>query len=87
MDASVSVWRTFVAGMFVMGFPNAVCSWEGLKATCVGAGVVQVLLGMCVAGVWWFWDEEVRRADGRVMRCVDLGGLEGEREGSFFDLD
>lgn len=85
MDAGVGVWRTLVAGIFVIAVPNAVWDWEGLKGTCLGIGVAQVIVGGVVAGVWWFWDEGVRRLDGRVMRLVDLDMV--KREGSFFDTD
>jgi MFS family permease len=85
MDAGVGFWRTLAAGVFVMALPNAVWSWEGLKATCIGIGAVQVVLAGLVAGVWWYWDESVRRMDGRVMKLVDLDML--KRTGSFFDTD
>jgi MFS family permease len=85
MDAGVGCWRTLAAGVFVMALPNAVWNWEGLKAACIGIGTAQVVLAGTVAGVWWFWDESVRRMDGRVMRLVDLDML--KRAGSFFDTD
>ncbi|KAB5555092.1 major facilitator superfamily domain-containing protein [Coniochaeta sp. 2T2.1] len=85
MDAGVGFWRTLMAGVFVIAVPNAVWDWEGLKATCIGVGVAQVLLAGVVGAVWWFWDESVRRLDGRVMRLVDLSIL--KRAGSFFDTD
>jgi MFS family permease len=85
MDAGVGFWRTLAAGVFVMALPNAVWDWEGLRQTCIGIGTAQVVLGGVVAGVWWFWDEALRRLDGRVMRLVDLDML--KRTGSFFDTD
>ena len=85
MDAGVGFWRTLAAGVFVVAMPNAVWDWQGLRATCIGVGTAQVVLAGIVAGVWWFWDESVRRMDGRVMRLVDLDML--KRTGSFFDTD
>ena len=85
MDAGVGCWRTLAAGVFVVALPGVVWDWEGLRATCVGVGAAQVVVGGVVAGVWWYWDESVRRLDGRVMRLVDLDML--KRTGSFFDTD
>lgn len=85
MDAGVGFWRTLAAGVFVIALPDAVWDWEGLKETCIGIGVTQVILGAAIAALWWFWDESIRRLDGRVMRLVDLEML--KRAGSFFDTD
>ncbi|KAK4238561.1 major facilitator superfamily domain-containing protein [Achaetomium macrosporum] len=85
MTAAVSCWRALMAGVFVMGVPNAVWWWDGLRAFCIGIGVAQVVVAAIVGTVWWFWGERIRRWDGRVMGLVDLEGL--KRTGSFFDLD
>ncbi|OIW28669.1 MFS general substrate transporter [Coniochaeta ligniaria NRRL 30616] len=86
MDAGVAVWRALAAGVFVIAMPNAVWDWEGLRDTCIGVGTAQVVLAGGTAAVWWFWDEGVRRLDGRVMRLVDLDMLK-RTSGSFFDTD
>jgi hypothetical protein len=85
MDAAVSIGRTIVAGVFVIAIPNAVWSMNGLKATCVGLAIAQAVVAALIAAVWWFWDENVRRMDGRVMKLVDLDML--KKAGSFFDMD
>lgn len=85
MDACLGIWRTLFAGIFVIAIPSAVGDREGLKGTCLGLGVAQVIVGAVVAGIWWFWHEAIARMDGRVMRLVDLDGL--RRMGSFFDTD
>ena len=85
MCAAVSLWRTLVVGAFVMAFPNAVWLSDLLKATSIGIVVAQVVVAVAVAFAWWRCDEAVRRMDGQIMRCVDLGIL--KRSGSFFDVD
>ncbi|CAK7214371.1 hypothetical protein SBRCBS47491_002120 [Sporothrix bragantina] len=85
MAGGVVVWRTLVAGAFVMGLPNAVWFYTLLKAASVGMVVAQVLVAAVVGLVWWRYDEAVRRLDGQVMRSVDLGML--KRAGSFFETD
>jgi hypothetical protein len=85
MDAGVICWRNFFAGVFLMSIPNAVSSWEGLKAAAIGLGVTQMVLAGGLAALWWFFDENIRRMDGRVMGLVDLSML--KRAGSFFDHD
>lgn len=85
MDAGAALWRTLAAGAFVVAVPNAVCSWDGLRMACVGVAVAQAVAAALVAAVWWFWDEDVLRMDGRVMRLVDLDIL--KTSGSFFDMD
>ncbi|EPE06414.1 major facilitator superfamily transporter [Ophiostoma piceae UAMH 11346] len=85
MCAAVSLWRTLVVGAFVMALPNAVWLSDLLKATSIGIVVAQVVVAVAIAFVWWRCDETVRRLDGQIMRCVDLGIL--KRTGSFFDVD
>ncbi|KAF6807038.1 major facilitator superfamily transporter [Colletotrichum sojae] len=85
MDAGVTCWRNMFAGIFVMTIPDAIVSWAGLKATVIGLGVSQIFIGMAACATWWFFDERIRRMDGRVMGLVDLSML--KRTGSFFDTD
>ncbi|CAK7206615.1 hypothetical protein SEUCBS139899_009415 [Sporothrix eucalyptigena] len=85
MAGGVVVWRTLVAGAFVIGLPNAVWFWTLLKASAIGISVVQVLVATCVGLIWWRYDETVRRLDGQIMRSVDLGML--KTAGSFFETD
>jgi hypothetical protein len=85
MDAGVTCWRNLFAGIFVLAMPNTIYFWDGLKSTAIGVGVAQIVLTAGVAAVWWFYDESIRRMDGRVMGLVDLSML--KRAGSFFDHD
>jgi type IV secretory pathway TrbD component len=85
MTAGVACWRALMAGVFVMGVPNAVWWWDGLRAFCIGIGVAQVVVVAVVGVAWWFCGEQIRRWDGRVMGLLDLERL--KRTGSFFDLD
>ncbi|KAF9872406.1 cycloheximide resistance [Colletotrichum karsti] len=85
MDAGVTCWRNLLAGVFVMTIPNAIVMWAGLKATVLGLGISQVLVGVAGCALWWIYDEHVRRLDGIVMGLVDLSML--KRTGSFFDTD
>ena len=42
------------------------------------------------AGVWWFYGEEIKRWDGRVMKLEERDAASkgpSGREGSFFDTD
>lgn len=85
MCGGVALWRTLVAGAFVVALPNAVWAWAMLKATSVGIVVAHVLVAAVAAVAWWRYDETIRRLDGQVMHCVDLVML--KRVGSFFDAD
>ncbi|KAF4839775.1 putative MFS-type transporter [Colletotrichum siamense] len=85
MDAGVVCWRNLLSGVFVMTVPGAIVMWAGLKATVLGLGVTQVLVGVAGCALWWIYDERVRRLDGIVMGLVDLSML--KRTGSFFDTD
>lgn len=85
MDGGVAFWRALAAGIFVMAVPNAAWWWDLLKSLCLGVAVAQVLLAAALAALWWFYDEHIRRLDGRVLGCVDLELL--KRAGSFFDMD
>ncbi|AEO55009.1 hypothetical protein MYCTH_2298337 [Thermothelomyces thermophilus ATCC 42464] len=85
MTGGLAFWQALGAGIFVMGTPNAVWWWDGLKAFCVGVGAAQAAVAAAVGIVWWFCGDAIRRWDGRVMGLVDLEGL--KRAGSFFDMD
>ncbi len=85
MTAAVACWRALIAGVFVVGVPNVVWYWDGLRGFCIGVAIASVVVGAVVGMVWWLWGEGIRRWDGRVMGLVDLEGL--KRTGSFFDLD
>ncbi|TPX11759.1 uncharacterized protein E0L32_007496 [Thyridium curvatum] len=85
MEAGLAAWRALAAGVFVVALPNAVWAWEGLRATAIGVAAAEAGVALAAAGVWWFYDENVRRLDGWVMGCVDLDLL--KRSGSFFDMD
>ncbi|KAK0643220.1 major facilitator superfamily domain-containing protein [Cercophora newfieldiana] len=85
MNGGVNCWRAVMAGVFVMAVPNAVWSWDGLRALCIGLAIAQVVVGAMVGSMWWLWGENIRRWDGRMMKLVDLEML--KRNGSFFDTD
>ena len=85
MAAAVACWRALAAGVFVLGVPNVVWWWGGLRGFCIGTAIAAVVVGAVVGTVWWLWGEGIRRWDGRVMGLVDLEGL--KTTGSFFDLD
>jgi hypothetical protein len=85
MGAGTQCWRSLLAGIFVIALPNAFYFGGGLKSTAIGVGVAQILLTAGLAAVWWFFDENIRRMDGKVMGLVDLSML--KRAGSFFDDD
>jgi hypothetical protein len=84
MAGGVAVWRSLLAGVFVIGLPSAVAAWDGLKAACAGFAVAQVVVAAAVGAVWWRYDENVRRLDGHVMGLIDVAL---KRKGSFFDMD
>jgi hypothetical protein len=85
MDAAAVFWRALMAGVFAMGLPNAVWSWDGLRATTIGISIVQIFIAAGVAAVWWFCGESVRRLDGSVMKLIQLDML--KTSVSFFDTD
>lgn len=99
MAAGVGCWRTLFAGILVIAVPSSISclssgavlsSGHGLRDMCIGFAVAQAVIAAVVGGVWWFYGEEVRRWNGRVMELVDSGaagkGTRG-REVSFFDTD
>ena len=85
MSSGVGVWRSLFAGIFVIAMPNAVWSWDGLKAACAALAVVQILVASAVGALWWRYEDGIRRLDGRVMSGLDASML--KRAGSFFDMD
>ncbi|RYP34030.1 hypothetical protein DL767_004472 [Monosporascus sp. MG133] len=85
MQGGLACLRNLAAGVFVLGLPNAVWTWDGLKSAAVGIGVAQIAVAGAVCAVWWYYDENVRRLDGRLMELVDLSVL--QPQGSFFDTD
>ncbi|KAI1142045.1 MFS general substrate transporter [Hypoxylon sp. FL0543] len=85
MQGGLTCVRNFVTGAFILGLPNAVFMWDGLKAATLGMGIMQIVVTAAVCGVYWRWDENVRRLDGRVMGLIDLSIL--KRTASFFDTD
>lgn len=86
MEAAVTFWRTLFVGIFVMGIPAAtVTNVSGLRSTGIGIAVVQVFIVVVVGAVWYMFEEDVWRWDGRILRCVDLRPMKGAR--SYFELD
>ncbi|KAI4859842.1 MFS general substrate transporter [Hypoxylon rubiginosum] len=83
MHAGLACLRSLVAGAFILGLPNAVFVWDGLRMAALGMGVAQIIVAAAACGVYWYWDENVRRLDGRVMGLIDLSIL--KRTASFFD--
>ena len=85
MHAGVVILRNLTAGIFMLVIPTAVSSFAGLRATVIGLSVAQAGVVMCIAAVWWFYEEYIWRADGKVMGLVDLSML--KKHSSFFDDD
>lgn len=85
MEGAISIWRTLIAGIFVIGMPNLVWSFSVMSATMVGFGVAQLGLVVGLSVVWWRYDQDIMRWDGRVMKLVDLSSL--KRSFSYMDVD
>lgn len=85
MHAGLTCLRTLVAGAFVLGLPAAATSFDGLRGSAIGMGVVQIFITAVVAATYFDLAEHVRRLDGLVMGLVDLSAL--KNRGSFFDAD
>ncbi|KAI1453391.1 MFS general substrate transporter [Annulohypoxylon moriforme] len=83
MHGGLTCLRNFVVGAFILGLPNAIFMWDGLKAATLGIGITQIGVTAAACAVYWYWDENVRRLDGRVMGLIDLSIL--KRTASFFD--
>ena len=83
MNASVSILRTLMAGIFVIATPNVI--WtpfsEGqLRGYCIGVSIAQMVVAASVGTVWWLWggsNDAIRRWDGKVMKLVNLGDATG----------
>ncbi|KAI0447686.1 hypothetical protein F4803DRAFT_272949 [Xylaria telfairii] len=85
MHAGLTCLRTLVAGAFVLGIPSVVATFDGLRGSAIGTGVVQIFVTAVVAATYFDLAENVRRLDGLVMGLVDLSSL--KNRGSFFDAD
>lgn len=85
MHAGLTCLRSFFAGVFVLGLPVAVRTWDGLRGSAIGMGVVQIFVTCIIAALYFDLDEDIRRLDGVVMGLVDLSAL--KNRGSFFDSD
>ncbi|XXG99382.1 hypothetical protein Hte_005719 [Hypoxylon texense] len=83
MHAGLACLRGLAAGALVLALPDAVFAWDGLRTAALGMGAAQVAAAAAAGGVYWYWDENVRRLDGRVMGLIDLSIL--KRTASFFD--
>lgn len=84
MNASLACLKNFVAGIFVIGIPDAVYLWEGLKSTTLGLGISQIFIGGAVCFVWWRYEQNVKRLDGRTLGVFNLAAL--KENSSFFDF-
>ncbi len=84
MNAGVVIWRALLAGFFVLGLPNAVWFWDGLKTASVGMATAQVFIAPPSA---WSGGTTTSTSAGSTPRhgCVDMRML--KRAGSFFDMD
>jgi hypothetical protein len=97
MAGGVTFWQTLAAGVFVLALPrasasasaSAASSSSSFKGAWVGIAATLVVVAGLVGAVWWVWGEgEVKWGDGRVIRGVRRGDLEGvKRNGSFFEWD
>ncbi|GAP82711.1 putative major facilitator superfamily transporter [Rosellinia necatrix] len=85
MHAGLTCLRNIVAGAFVLGIPTAIRTWDGLRGSAIGMGIVQIFITAVAAAVYFDLAEDVRRLDGVVMGLVDLSAL--KHRGSFFDAD
>ncbi|KAF3062233.1 hypothetical protein GL218_03919 [Daldinia childiae] len=85
MHGGLTCFRNIVAGALILGLPNSVLSWDDLKAATLGLGIAQIILTIAICGVYWYWDENVRRLDGRIMGLIDLSLL--KETASIFETD
>ncbi|KAL7627322.1 hypothetical protein AAE478_001514 [Parahypoxylon ruwenzoriense] len=85
MHGGLACLRNLITGAFILGLPNAIFAWDGLRDTALSMGITQIGITAAVCGVYWYWDENVRRLDGLVMGLIDLSEL--KRPASFFDTD
>ncbi|KAI1410217.1 MFS general substrate transporter [Hypoxylon sp. FL1857] len=85
MHGGLTCLRNLVTGAFIIGLPNTVFMWDDLKTATLGMGITQIVVTAAICGVYWYWGENIRRLDGRVMGLIDLSIL--KRTASFFDTD
>jgi len=86
MTAGVHIWRALFAGVFVQAIPSAFeASNSAFKRYAIGLGITQLLVAAGIAVAWWFYDDNIRRKDGRVMVLVESSIL--KRSISFFNHD
>ncbi|KAI0508783.1 hypothetical protein F5B22DRAFT_619607 [Xylaria bambusicola] len=85
MQAGLTALRSLVAGAFVLGLPVVVWTWDGLRGSAIGIGIVQIFVTAAIAAVYFEIGQYVRNMDGVVMGLVDLSSL--KNRGSFFDAD
>ncbi|ETS83502.1 hypothetical protein PFICI_05378 [Pestalotiopsis fici W106-1] len=83
MHAGLTCLRNLVAGAFIIGLPNAVWAWDGLRSAALGIGIAQFFVAGAVGCVWWQWQENVWRLDGKAIGAVDASALVLEK--SYFD--
>lgn len=72
MHAGVVVIRNLTAGIFIATTPGAVAYAAGLRAVAIGFAATQVVIAAAAVTLWWFLDEEIWKADGKIMGLVDL---------------
>lgn len=85
MHSGVIILRNLAAGVFVLAMPNAFTVYGALKSVVIGLGTTQMILTALTMTLWWYLDESIWRADGRVMGLVDLKLL--KQSLNFFDAD
>ena len=85
MQAGLAALRNLVAGAFILGLPVVVRAWDGLRASAIGMGIVQIFITAVVAAIYFDLGQHVKRLDGVVMGLVDLSSLKNRP--SFFDAD
>lgn len=85
MHAGLTCMRNLVAGTFILGIPNAVWAWDGLRSAALGIGITQFFVTGAVGCLWWQLEENVLRLDGKIMALVDITALALEK--SYFDTN
>lgn len=85
MHSGISVLRNLAAGVLILVLPAAVARPGGLKAAVIGLAAAQALLAALVTAAWYFGEEAIWRADGKLMGLIDIKLL--KESASFFDHD
>ena len=85
LHTAVTLLRNFAAGIFVLAMPSAVSVFGQLKNTVIGLVTVQIFVTGGLMAAWWFYDEAIWRADGRIMGLVNLSMM--KESASFFETD